>query len=305
MLHLEALQTSIYRLKPTIYLLHRFTSPKRVSFQDNGRFTFGQNSKLMETQNDSNPKATASQPQQSRKKKRSLFGLVIIAIGVWWLLHRMDILNIPPWVLSWPVILMVIGLFQLVASEFKRKGGYITLGAGALFFVKQQQFLPAEFDPYFWPVVLIGVGLAVFLGRNRPSKFERKMDEWEEHKASHPNAELDNSEVLDSTVIMGGTHKDIISKNFKGGEITCIMGGAELYFGKADLQQEAIIDATVLMGGIKIIVPNNWNVNINTTNILGGVDDKRLKQLESPVEKNKSLTITGSVIMGGIDLQSY
>lgn len=104
---------------------------------------------------------------------------------------------------------------------------------------------------------------------------------------------------------MGGTHKDIISKNFKGGEITCIMGGTELYFGKADLQQEAVIDVTVLMGGIKILVPHNWNVNINTTNILGGVDDKRLKQLESPIEKNKSLTITGSVIMGGIDLQSY
>ena len=258
----------------------------------------------METNNNLNQNPQ-QQPQQLRKKKRSLFGLVIIGIGVWWLLSRMDILSVPPWILSWPVILMGVGIFQLVASEFKKKGGYITLAAGALFFVKQQRLLPAEFDPYFWPVVLIGVGLAVFIGRNRSSKFEKKMDEWADHKAAHPNAELDNSETLDSLVIMGGTHKDIISKNFKGGEITCIMGGTELYFGKADLQQEAIIDVTVLMAGIKILVPQNWNVNINTTNILGGVDDKRHRHLESPVEKNKSLTITGTVMMGGIDLQSY
>ncbi len=242
---------------------------------------------------------------QLRKRKRSLFGLLIIGFGVWWLLHRMDVLNVPPWVLSWPVILMVVGVFQLLASQFKKTGGYITLAAGAVFFIYQQRLLPQELTLYFWPVVIILVGLFVFLGRNRKSKYEKQMESWQNHSMSHPRAEIENAETIDSVVIMGGTHKDIVSKNFQGGEITCIMGGAELYFGKADLQNEAVIDVTVIMGGIKILVPKNWNVNINTANILGGVDDKRMQEFESPVEKNKSLTITGAVIMGGIDLQSY
>lgn len=259
----------------------------------------------MEIKNDLNSGNRPSKSRATQKRKRSLFGLVIIAIGVWWLLNRMGILVVPSWLLSWPVLLMLIGLFQLVTSEFKGKGGYITLTAGAIFFVKQQHLLPAEFDPYFWPLVLIGIGSAVFFGRNRSSKNESNPNDWTGRNTHKPHAEIDHSETLDILVIMGGTHKDIISKNFKGGEITCIMGGTELYFGKADLQQEAIIDVTVLMGGVKILVPQNWNVSINTTNILGGVEDKRMKNIDSPVEKTKSLTLTGSVMMGGIDIQSY
>ena len=82
------------------------------------------------------------------------------------------------------------------------------------------------------------------------------------------------------------------------------MGGAEFNFGKADIERRAELDVTVIMGGVKLIVPQNWDVELNTTNILGGVDDKR-RGHGATIENTKKLVLTGTVIMGGVEIKSY
>ena len=64
-----------------------------------------------------------------------------------------------------------------------------------------------------------------------------------------------SEDFIDATTILGGIHKNILSKNFKGGDITIFMGGAEINLSQADIQGTASLDITQIMGGTKIIVP--------------------------------------------------
>lgn len=254
-----------------------------------------------------NDEVRNSRVNHSRRKK-SFFGLAVILFGVWWLLRRMDIEIVPDWVMTWPMILIIIGLFQLISHGFRSVGGYIMVFIGSVFLAKNAFNIPITIEPYFWPVVVIFIGIIIFFkpGHRSGGRHGCKKKSWDNSSniAGNGGTEEEPNDRIDTLVVMGGTSKEIISKNFKGGELTAVMGGAELYFGNADIVSSAQLDITLIMGGIKLVVPSNWDVVVNTTNLLGGVEDKR-KTLPNTTAEMKILTITGTVIMGGIEIKTY
>jgi predicted membrane protein len=114
----------------------------------------------------------------------------------------------------------------------------------------------------------------------------------------------DSNDFLDTTSILGGVKKIVLSKNFKGGDITNFMGGTEINFTQADIQSKVTIDTTNIFGGTKIIVPPTWDVQSDIVAIFGGVDDKRqmLTQTSDPV---KTIRLSGICIFGGIEIRSF
>jgi predicted membrane protein len=111
-------------------------------------------------------------------------------------------------------------------------------------------------------------------------------------------------DFLDVTSVLGSAHRIVASKNFKGGDITCFMGGAEIDMREADIKGTVVLDVTTVMGGAKLIVPSNWEVKPEITNVLGGVEDKRQVQ-GKVIDFNKVLLLKGTSFMGGIELRSY
>jgi predicted membrane protein len=66
------------------------------------------------------------------------------------------------------------------------------------------------------------------------------------------------------------------------------------------------IDVFCLFGGMKLIVPEGWNVKIRVMSLFGGFSDKhRFKSPESATEKESQLIIKGTVIFGGGEIKSY
>lgn len=246
-------------------------------------------------------------PQESmklRRRKRVTFGLVIVLVGAWWLLRRMDLVMLPDWVFTWPMILIAIGAVNLIVHQFRNIGGYILIGIGAFFLSRRYVDFPPEVELYFWPVVLILFGLFILFKPRGKKKKWRQKGSATEPTVGYSNEHIDSNELIDTIVVMGGIKKDVISKNFKGGEITCIMAGAEVYFDKTDFDKSVSIELTVVMGGVKLVVPRHWNIVLNTANILGGVDDKRRAYSPSPEEESKTLIINGTVALGGIEINS-
>jgi hypothetical protein len=54
------------------------------------------------------------------------------------------------------------------------------------------------------------------------------------------------------------------------------------------------------MGGVEIKIPLDWTVVYKGTPVMGGVEDKTIPT-PNPA---KRLTITGTVIMGGIEIRN-
>ena len=98
--------------------------------------------------------------------------------------------------------------------------------------------------------------------------------------------------------------KIVLSKNFKGGEVNCFMGGAEINLTQCDIKQPVKLEINTVFGGTKIIVPSDWDVRSEATTVFGGVEDKRSVATGMPTP-GKTLIIEGNCFFGGIEIKNF
>ena len=244
----------------------------------------------METINDFEPKEKKSLNQPTG---RLWVGLGFIIVGSFLLAQRSG-LDLPYWLFSWKMVLIGIGLFIGARRSFK-PGSWIVLVLIGSVFLTEDIFYDFNLRPYYWPIMVIGIGLVILLKPSR--KKNEAYKDW-----NLVNEHDDNT--IRVTSVLSGTKENVISKDFKGGEITSILGGSEINLSQADIMATATIDITNVMGGTVIIVPSHWGVKSDVVCILGGVDEKRAvgKNFSDPA---KLLRLTGTCLLGGIEIKSY
>jgi len=103
-----------------------------------------------------------------------------------------------------------------------------------------------------------------------------------------------------SVAVMGGVGRSVASSDFRGGDAVAVMGACEINLSAAKITEEAVIDVLAFWGGIEIRVPRGWDVENNVTAILGGVVDKTDRDVPPGAPR---LVIRGSAIMGGVEVK--
>ncbi len=245
---------------------------------------------------------------------RVLTGIIILVVGALLLAQRMGA-AIPGWLLSWPMILIVIGVLIAVRHRFQNPAWIILLGLG-LFFLAENFYPGLNAGRYLWPVLVIAAGLMMILRphgkspRCRNRRFGRmskgdgtRVAGAETAVFSTPETVSDDDSI-DATAIFGGIKKRMMTKNFLGGEIVCIMGGAEIDLSQSDIVGRAEIELVQAFGGTKIIVPAHWNVRSEVAAIFAGFEDRR-SMSNVITDANKVLVIRGTSIFGGIEIKSF
>jgi len=236
-------------------------------------------------------------------------GIFLLIIGGVALLKAM-LFPLPAWVFTWQMLLIALGFFLGIRHNFRGGAWFILMLVGVVFLVNE--FFPElMLRQYLWPAALIVLGLFFIIKpRHRrwknyiDNKIEGNNDKIETEMNPMHDESTSSEDFIDSTSIFGGIKKNIISKNFKGGDITNIMGGSEIDFTQADINGTATIDLTQVFGGTKLIVPSNWQVKTQMAAIFGGVEDKRSAQ-NVALDPNKILILDGTSIFGGIEIRSY
>jgi predicted membrane protein len=110
--------------------------------------------------------------------------------------------------------------------------------------------------------------------------------------------------------VLGGGDFKYNTRDLKGGKVTAVLGGGTIDLREADIQEgEIFIDAFTLMGGVEIKVPTSWEVNLQGTPLLGGMDNKTSFHAENdkesrPGKSHKMLTIKGTAIMGAVEIKN-
>lgn len=251
-------------------------------------------------------------------------GVFLLLIGVLLLAYKMGA-PIPGWVFTWPVLLIAIGLFVGLKSKFHNPGSFIMILIGSIFFIDQS--VPGiNLQNYIAPIILICLGVLFIVRpqkhhpcmRQRTRRLQRQRNQWQRNNFDTPpsfdapgksfesqnvGAEY-NEQYLDVNAILGGVKKNVQSKNFKGGEIVCFMGGAEISFMQADIQQPVVLEVNTVFGGTKLIIPGNWEVQTEVAAVFGGVEDKRNFQNQNP-DSNKKIILKGSCLFGGVEINNY
>jgi predicted membrane protein len=246
-------------------------------------------------------------------------GIFILGVGAI-LLMRQSGVEFPFWFFTWPVLLITIGVFGAIKNNFHPGGWMAILAVGGIFLA--DRLVPGvSIQQYAWPLLLMAVGFWIIV---RPKSHQHRFAQcrnnrrraWRERNRTlsqdantYTNDEFarvssDSNEFVDTTSVFGGVKKMILSKNFRGGDITNVMGGTEINLMQADIQGKVVIDTTNFFGGTKLIVPSTWDVQSNVVTIFGGVDDKRQITSE-PLQPNKIVQLSGVCIFGGIEIKSF
>ena len=105
------------------------------------------------------------------------------------------------------------------------------------------------------------------------------------------------SDTFNDLAVMGGVKRTNLSKDFRGGEATAVMGGIDIDLRNAVMDRsEAVLDVSSVMGGVKIRVPEEWTVVSRVSSIMGGFDDNT----RHPSNSDHRLILKGTVLMGGL-----
>jgi hypothetical protein len=108
---------------------------------------------------------------------------------------------------------------------------------------------------------------------------------------------------LDTVTIFGNVKKLVYSKNFLGGDIVTIFGGAEINLTQADFKGNIVIEMVQIFGGAKLIVPPHWQIRSEMVAVFGGIEDKRAPQ--NSYDEDKVVILNGTTFFGGIEIRSY
>jgi hypothetical protein len=222
-----------------------------------------------------------------------LLGIALIAVGALVLLANMDILpfdvDLAHW---WPLILIALGAVHLWNNRniFDFSGLFLILLGGV--------FLMATLDKIcwddvwrYWPAVLILLGLSIVSRRN---------------PVPLPGSGRSTAASTESSLrvhnILAGSDRRVTSQEFKGGDVSNILGGTEIDLLEAKLAPgDWLLTVSTVLGGVEIHVPREWNVEVQPTNMLGSVDDHTR---QAPAAGGGRLVIKASALLGGIEIKN-
>ncbi|SFF88459.1 Cell wall-active antibiotics response 4TMS YvqF [Duganella sp. CF458] len=236
-----------------------------------------------------------------------LIGAGVILAGFLFLIDNLGWIDLDMRVHFWPIILMVFGASTLAQAPRRGSGatfaGIFMLLFGMVSLLKGLGLIAISWKTLF-PIGIIGLGLLMVFRANKRSKRAADGDAGSGFAEDASMFGMDQGEtgerVLDLTAILGGVQRKVTTQDFRGGDLTSLMGGIDLDMRTASLNGTAVVNVFALMGGISIKVPTDWTVELEGTPVLGGFDEKTME----PKDSSKRLVIRGTAIMGGVEIRN-
>jgi len=254
-----------------------------------------------------------------RGSGRLIAGAILIALGVIFTLDTFGLVHAGNIIRYWPLVLVGAGIAKVLESRLpgQRTGGFVLIAVGGVLLLWSLHIVFFRFRD-LWPVVLLLVGGSLVwqaltnrrlssaaAGEGSPA--ERALAGAREGLAASRGwsaGPSDAGSVLNEFAIMGGGDRVVRSQDFRGGEITAIMGGFGIDLrGAAIAGDSATIHIFTLWGGVDLKVPEEWNVVMAGAPILG-VFTNSAKSFRQGDAAAKTLYIRGAAIMGGVEVKN-
>jgi predicted membrane protein len=215
-----------------------------------------------------------------------VFGLLVIAFGVIFLLHNLGLHSLEFWNF-WPAAIILLGLSRAFSGRHdERTFGWIALFIGVVFFAEFTLGYDISLGR-FWPVIPIIIGVSMVLRA------------WVGPQA--PRGAVDSAATVNERAIVGGISRKNNSQSFQGGELTAVMGGCEIDLRDARMAgPTAVIDCFTMWGGIVIQIPPDWAIDPQISVFAAGFDD----QSKPPVQPVGRLIVRGTAVMAGIEIKN-
>ena len=221
---------------------------------------------------------------------RLIAGVVVLGLGILWTLDNLGLTDAGRVLAWWPVLLVGYGVVKLLGLGTRRAPllGSLALVFGVVLLLGKFGYVHAGVGLVF-PLLLILMGVNLVRRAMRgPQPIDSTSDVAE---GAHVTA----------FAMMGATTRRAYSQALVSADVTAVMAGTELDLRAArPAGDSVIVDVFAMWGGIQIYVAEGWRVLVETTPIMGGVEDDTLPpSTDGPVP---TVIIRGLVVMGGVEV---
>lgn len=204
-----------------------------------------------------------------KKIENTVIGFILIIIGVIIGLNAFHITNIDLFFDGWWTLFIIVPCFFGLFKDQDKTGNIIGLIVGIYLLLYCQGLINFQFA---WklvvPVIFVLIGLKMIF----KDTFNKKKP--------HQN-------IYDNQLYTGGNY-----------DVT--FNGLILGLSKAYLNEETNITISTLFGGVDLYLPDDVNIQIQSSNFLGGVD---LHKRENKIENTKVIYLNARCIFGGINIK--
>jgi predicted membrane protein len=248
----------------------------------------------------------------SRVTGRMIAGGLLIFLGVLFTLDNFGVVEAGDIFRYWPLFLVGFGLLKVAQARYseQRLGGVVMIGIGSLLLLRTLHVISFHMRDV-WPIALvIGGGLLVWRSARRrdpDAVLTSARGQLPHSESGLAPAEAGGGYTLNEFAFLGGGERIIRTPDFRGGEVTAVMGGFEIDLrGAGIVGDEAVLEVFTLWGGVEIRVPEDWIVQIQATPILGGISETVTgPAVPAPPSSGprKRLVIRGTAIMGGVEVK--
>lgn len=214
-----------------------------------------------------------------------ILGALIVLIGVLLLGQTTDLYNLGYLFDYIPSLFVLLGVYAMVRSGFRNVfGPLVIIGVAGAWQLVELDYVAASDVWQFWPLFIVFFGLSVIFSqwRRRPT--------------------TEGADQVSALAVFGGSEKRSASKTFSGANLTALFGGTELDLRDAEVADPpAHINAIALFGGVSVIVPRDWNVELDVLPILGGAADDRPRRERE--HDDLDLVVSGFAAFGGVSIE--
>lgn len=222
---------------------------------------------------------------RGRMVRGIVWGATVVSAGVLFLLEQLGMLGGYHAWSFWPVLLIIAGVMGMT-RRYHRLFGTALAVTGTLLLVHSLALGPLQWG-VIWPILIIGLGVVILI-----SIMTRKR---------RPHVPPFARNLPPGAVHMGSKEERVDTQEYEGGEVSSVMGAYLLDLTRAEIKGEvATVSAKAVMGAIEIRVPRHWKVQVESSPVLGAVDDRT----HEPVDPTKILVIEADVVLGGIEIRN-
>jgi predicted membrane protein len=223
---------------------------------------------------------------------RKFIGVVLVVIGALVLADTLKVFgeDVALWNYLWPSVLILFGIsgivrrgsFRIISAFLIVVGGfYLAKHFGVEWFQNKELHLFALF------LVLLGIQLLFFSGWTKITRRSSTLIKPSKHNGREFSA------------FMGGMDEKVFSEDFKGCNITAIMGGAEIDLSDVKVNQDVRVECTAIMGAVEVTLPRNVRILVTGTPVMGGYENTNPGDPTAPY----TIFISYTAVMGAVEIR--
>lgn len=229
------------------------------------------------------------------KIKKWFWGLFFILAGGLFIANALELGPTSVNIVSLATVILLAAIIVGSIIHFNWFGILVPLAIGGALFAEQLNITEITPWPLIITAVLVSIGLEIIFGSATKNKFVNL--HFLDGTGEDISEECD--EETKYQVSFGSAIKYVNSSNFRKGHFSCKFGALSVYFDNAKLHQDgAEIILDVAFSGVELFIPREWNVNISSNVMLGGIEESRRRENKT----GPTVTIKGNVSLAGVEI---